>query len=58
MGRGRTGHPLDARPAHGLLKGFPSGKMLREKFQHVSTLAGVDAIAQEHLQSMVSLVAA
>jgi tRNA-dihydrouridine synthase B len=29
-------------------KGFPGGKMLREKFQHVSALADVDAIAQEH----------
>jgi nifR3 family TIM-barrel protein len=29
-------------------KGFPGSKMLREKFQHVSTLADVDAIAQEH----------
>jgi len=33
-------------------KGFPSGKMLREKFQHVSTLAEIDAIANEHLQSV------
>jgi nifR3 family TIM-barrel protein len=32
-------------------KGFPGGKMLREKFQHVSTLADVDAIAREHLQA-------
>lgn len=32
-------------------KGFPGGKMLREKFQHVSTLADVDAIAREHLQT-------
>jgi nifR3 family TIM-barrel protein len=39
-------------------KGFPGSKALREKFQHVSTLADVDAIAQEHLQSMVSLVTA
>ena len=31
-------------------KGFPGSKALREKFQHVSTLADVDAIAQEHLQ--------
>jgi tRNA-dihydrouridine synthase B len=42
-------------------KGFPGSKMLREKFQHVSTLADVEAIAHEHLQSIVepkSLVAA
>ena len=31
-------------------KGFPGSKALREKFQHVSTLADVEAIAQEHLQ--------
>ena len=30
-------------------KGFPSSKILREKFQHVSTLAEVEAIAEEHL---------
>jgi nifR3 family TIM-barrel protein len=42
-------------------KGFPGSKILREKFQHVSMLADVEAIAQEHLQSIVeskSLVAA
>jgi nifR3 family TIM-barrel protein len=42
-------------------KGFTGSKALREKFQHVSTLAGVDAIAQEHLQTTVepqALVAA
>jgi tRNA-dihydrouridine synthase B len=32
-------------------KGFPGSKALREKFQHVSTLADVKAIAQEHLQT-------
>ncbi len=32
-------------------KGFPNGKMLREKFQHVSTLAHVDTIAREHLET-------
>ena len=32
-------------------KGFPGSKALREKFQHVSTLADVEAIAQEHLQT-------
>jgi len=31
-------------------KGFPGSKVLREKFQHVSTLAEIDAIAQDHLQ--------
>lgn len=30
-------------------KGFPGSKMLREKFQHVSTLAGLQRIADEHL---------
>jgi tRNA-dihydrouridine synthase B len=32
-------------------KGFPGSKALREKFQHVSTLADVEAIAREHLQT-------
>jgi nifR3 family TIM-barrel protein len=32
-------------------KGFPGSKMLREKFQHVSTLADVDLIARGHLQT-------
>src|SRR3984893_10514932 len=31
-------------------KGFPGSKVLREQFQHVSTLAEIDAIAQDHLQ--------
>ena len=31
-------------------KGFPGGKVLREKFQHVSTLAHVERIAREHLE--------
>ncbi len=30
-------------------KGLPASKQLREKFQHVSTLAGVEEIAQRHL---------
>jgi tRNA-dihydrouridine synthase B len=30
-------------------KGFPGSKILREKFQHVSTLADVEAIAEEQL---------
>jgi tRNA-dihydrouridine synthase B len=33
-------------------KGFPQGKMLREKFQHVSTLSDIDRIAGEHLASL------
>jgi tRNA-dihydrouridine synthase B len=31
-------------------KRFPGSKVLREKFQHASTLAEIDAIAQDHLQ--------
>jgi tRNA-dihydrouridine synthase B len=30
-------------------RGFPNGKALREKFQHVSSLAEVDEIAAEHV---------
>jgi tRNA-dihydrouridine synthase B len=30
-------------------KGFPSSKVLREKFQHVSTVAEIERIAEEHL---------
>jgi tRNA-dihydrouridine synthase B len=30
-------------------KGFPNGKALREKFQHVSSLAEIDEIAAEHM---------
>src|SRR6202171_4179593 len=30
-------------------KGFPNGKALREKFQHVSSLAEIDGIAAEHM---------
>jgi hypothetical protein len=33
-------------------KGFPNSKMLREKFQHVSTLAEIDEIASGHIPSM------
>jgi len=32
-------------------KGFPGSKALREKFQHVSTLAEIDRIAAEHIAS-------
>ena len=31
-------------------KGFPNGKLLREKFQHVSTLAEMDDIASQHME--------
>jgi tRNA-dihydrouridine synthase B len=31
-------------------KGFPAGKLLREKFQHVSTLAEIEAISRQHLE--------
>ena len=30
-------------------KGFPNSKLLREKFQHVSTLAEIDEIASQHM---------
>jgi hypothetical protein len=30
-------------------KNFPEAKALREKFQHVATLADVERIAEEHL---------
>ncbi len=32
-------------------KGFPNSKALREKFQHVASLAEIDSIAAEHLGS-------
>jgi hypothetical protein len=32
-------------------KGFPASKTLRERFQHVASLAGLDAIIEEHLQN-------
>ncbi|MGZ5503214.1 MAG: tRNA dihydrouridine synthase DusB [Chthoniobacterales bacterium] len=35
-------------------KGFPGSKALREKFQHVSRLAEIDAIAREHLQASLA----
>ena len=31
-------------------KGFPGGKVLREKFQHVSFVREVEEIAREHLE--------
>ena len=34
-------------------KGFPGSKVLREKFQRVSTLAEVEQIAREHLEQTV-----
>ncbi len=33
-------------------KGFPGSKGLREKFQHICSLAGLDRIATEHLASL------
>ena len=36
-------------------KGFPGSKALREKFQHVSTLAEIEQIAEEHLESALAL---
>jgi tRNA-dihydrouridine synthase len=33
-------------------KGMPAGKLLREKFQHVSTLREVEEIARLHLASL------
>jgi nifR3 family TIM-barrel protein len=38
-------------------KGFSNGKLLREKFQHVSSLAEIDGIASEHLQGHDGLLA-
>jgi tRNA-dihydrouridine synthase B len=39
-------------------KGFPEGKILREKFQHVSTLSEIAQIADEHLSRSGSFHAA
>jgi nifR3 family TIM-barrel protein len=33
-------------------KGFPNGKLLREKFQHVSFVHEIETIAQEHLKTL------
>ena len=33
-------------------KGFPHGKLLRDKFQHVSFVHEIEAIAREHLEEM------
>jgi tRNA-dihydrouridine synthase B len=33
-------------------KGFPGSKALRESFQHVSALADIDRIAEEHVESL------
>jgi hypothetical protein len=38
-------------------KGFPASKLLREKFQHVSTLDDVTSIAENHLLENVSVTA-
>jgi tRNA-dihydrouridine synthase B len=35
-------------------KGFPNGKLLREKFQHVSSLAEIDEIAGAHMQTQLA----
>ena len=35
-------------------KGFPASKQLREKFQHVASLAEVAAIAESHLEQCSS----
>jgi tRNA-dihydrouridine synthase B len=32
-------------------KGFPNGKLLREKFQHVSSLGEIDEIAAQHMEA-------
>lgn len=37
-------------------KGFPNSKMLREKFQHVTSLAEVEEIARDYLAPSVHLV--
>ena len=39
-------------------KGFPASKLLREKFQHVSTLSDVNAIGRQHLQTAFESTAA
>ncbi len=36
-------------------KGFPNSKLLREKFQHVSCVREIEAIAQEHLQAQTEV---
>jgi len=36
-------------------KGFPNGKLLREKFQHVSFVHEIEAIAQEHLETTAQI---
>jgi nifR3 family TIM-barrel protein len=36
-------------------KGFPGSKALREKFQHVASLADIDRIAAEHLDSSAAV---
>src|SRR5437868_2965927 len=37
-------------------KGFPNGKLLREKFQHVSTLAEMDDIASRYIEQQEAAV--
>ena len=36
-------------------KGFPNSKMLREKFQHISTLAEIEEIAAAHISPLTQL---
>ena len=36
-------------------KNFPEAKALREKFQHVATLADVERIAEEHLATAATM---
>jgi hypothetical protein len=36
-------------------KNFPAAKVLREKFQHVSTLSEIEAIAHDYLASVEPL---
>src|SRR4051812_29606673 len=38
-------------------KGFPNGKLLREKFQHVSSLADIDEIAHSHASISIKFAA-
>ena len=39
-------------------KGFPQSKQLREKFQHIASLAQLDEIAVQHLASVEVVAAA
>ena len=37
-------------------KGFPNGKLLREKFQHISSLAEIDEISSQYLELQASAI--